>query len=477
MQFPPEIKSILPENNFIQAEKIKIPQEKVFIPQEKLKIPQGKIIIPQEKSLFSQEKIITQEEKKIIPQEKKEIFKDPRGILEEQKFQSKPFPRIPSLPKVYEPPLGKIDEELSASSKSSSRELAISVENPILISSGWLGSTSYYQYTIITRSSGKVFQVKRRFSDMDWMHNQLVAKYKGFIIPTRPDKKLIKNTDEKFIEERRLQMEKYLNIIAKHPILCLSQAFTIFTQTATDKLEKEKLKAEACEEYQEYRSIEDTVDKVFAMIQNKFQIILSQKILPFSREMSEIEEKLIKLEAPTQTLSGAFTHWVQGNIEGNKIFIDLKLGSELQSFITEYKSAHRAKSQSLTKFSLEVKEELLRLEGLKEALNSYKNTVKECCELQNLITIKLGKHKSSSDEDTAARYLNEIQSTQDHIDKYNKRLTQIEENVIKESSCFDSAKIDHFDATIKELVTSQKEHYSKEAIFWKKCSEKFRRYD
>ncbi|OMJ94109.1 hypothetical protein SteCoe_2739 [Stentor coeruleus] len=389
--------------------------------------------------------------------------------VEEIKVQPKLFPRVPSLPKIYKSLLDKIPEEITPPKSSSSRDSQITVENPVLITSGWLGSSSYYIYTIVTRISGKIFTVKRRFSDLDWMHYQLSSKYKGFIIPSRPDKKLIKNTDEKFIEERRLQMEKYLNIIAKHPILGLSIAFKIFTQTANEKFDKEKTKAEAVEEYQEYRSLEDAVDKVFALVQNKFQIIFSQKIVPFSKEMSEIEEKLIRLEAPIQTFSGSFSHWSQISIESNKIVSSMKISNEFSNFLNDFKTLTRNNSQDLTRLSLEVKEEQLRLEGLKEALNTYKITVEECCKLQTLITRKLGKHKSSSDEDTAARYLSEIQSTQDTIDKYNKTLTEIEENVIKENLTFDSAKSEHLDLTIKDLVYSQKNYYAKEAEFWKTC--------
>ena len=299
------------------------------------------------------------------------------------------------------------------------------------------------------------------------MHNQLVLKYKGFIIPSRPDKKLIKNTDEKFVEERRLQMEKYLNIIAKHPILGTSLAFKIFTQSPNEKFEKEKIKAEAMNEFTEYRSLEDAIDKVFALVQNKFQIIFSQKIVPFSKEMSDIEDKLIRLEAPIQTVSGAFSSWVQNHSENMKIFFGLKLGSDFFNIMSNYKSLFRNNFSELTRLSLEIKEEQLRLEGLKEALNSYKNTVEECCKLQTLISRKLGKHKSSSDQDTAARYLSEIQATQDTIDKYNKTLTQIEENVMKENSSFDLVKTQHLEQTIKEIITTQKEYYAKESSFWK----------
>ena len=455
-----------------------------------LSLPEEKVSISKILPALTKEEIISDDnlfpDSYLIAVEKKDIPEDPsleiqtkfddrptiKHFPEEQKAPIKHFPRIPSLPKVYKPPLGQIEEEVSAS-KSSSRESAITVESPTLISSGWLGSTSYYIYTITTRVSGKIFTVKRRFSDMDWMHSQLLAKYKGFIIPARPEKKLIKNTDEKFIEERRLQMEKYLNIIAKHPILGASQAFMIFTQAANEKLEKEKIKAEACEEYQGYKSIEDTVDKVFAVLQNKFQIIFSQKIIPFNKKMSEIEEKLIKLEAPVQALSGTFSQCVQNHIEGLKILTSLSLGESFSTTASEYKLLYRRNSQELIRLSLEVKEEHLRLQGLKEALQSYKRTVEDCSNLETYLSRKLGKHMSSTDEDTAARYLSEIQTTQETLDKYSKSLGEIEKNISKESQEFDNEKSKHIDTTIKELITTQKEHYAKEQNFWNEHLQKF----
>lgn len=388
---------------------------------------------------------------------------------EESKHSLKLYPRVPSLPKIYKGPLTQIPEEVTPPRSSSSRDTCISVDNPVLITSGWLGSTSYYIYSITTRISGKVFNVKRRFSDLDWMHNQLLSKYKGFIVPSRPEKKMLGKNEEKFVEERRLQMEKYLSIIAKHPILGSSFAFKTFTQTPNEKFEREKLNAEGVEEYSEYRSIEDAMDKVYALVQNKIQLIFSQKVIPFSDEVSSIEENIVKLEAPIQTFSGSFAHWVQVLTESNKNFTGMSISKDFIEKMQNLRSLSRENSEQLKHFSLEVKEEQLRLEGLKEALNTYKTTVEECSKLQNLISRKLGKLKSSSNEDTKARYLSEIQSTQDTIDKYTKDFSEIEKNLIKENSTFESSKSEHLEQTLSDLVFSQNSHWAKEKKFWASC--------
>ena len=389
--------------------------------------------------------------------------------VEELKNSPKLVPRVPSLPKIYKGQLKKIPEEVTPPKSSSSRETIISVDSPVLITSGWWGSSSYYIYTITTRVSGKIFTVKRRFSDMDWMHNQLLTKYKGFIIPSRPEKKVLGNNEEKFVEERRLSMEKYLNIIAKHPILCNSFAFKTFTQTPNEKFDREKLNAEGVEEYSEYKNIEDAMDQVCALFQNKLQLILSQKILPFSDEISSIEEKIVKLEAPVQTFTGSLYHWVKSKTDSEKILVSFSISKDFSEKMQLFKSITRENSTNLKRLALEAKEEQLRLEGLKEALNAYKVTVEDCSKMQNLISRKLAKHKSSSNEDTKARYLSEIQSTQDVIDKYNKDLEEIEKNLVKVSKSFETSKSEHLELIVKEILETQKTHYEKESSFWTDC--------
>lgn len=44
-------------------------------------------------------------------------------------------------------------------------------------------------------------------------------KYKGLIIAPLPEKKFVGNMDNAFIEKRRLDLENFLNLIAKHKIL------------------------------------------------------------------------------------------------------------------------------------------------------------------------------------------------------------------------------------------------------------------
>ena len=154
------------------------------------------------------------------------------AVLEEEIKKSHTTGKLTVIPKIYSPPMSQIDEENSCIStpRRKSGFICIEVEKPIWVSSGWFGSKSYYLYTIVTTDGDKVYSVKRRFRDLDWMHSQLCLKHKGLIIPPLPEKKIIGNKDDHFIEDRRASMEKYLNIISSHHILKSSSAFIAFLQ-------------------------------------------------------------------------------------------------------------------------------------------------------------------------------------------------------------------------------------------------------
>ncbi|CAG9323263.1 unnamed protein product [Blepharisma stoltei] len=348
----------------------------------------------------------------------------------------------------------------------------IIVETPIHVSSGWFGSSSYYLYPIMTRFKGCVYNVKRRFSDLDWMHNLLVVKYKGFIIPPRPDKKYINNTDDKFIEERRIQMEKYLNIILRHPILCSSSPFRVFTQSSNEKFETDKAQAEASQDTMEYRNFEDMYDKVMAKVQNKFQVLFAQKILPFSKEISIIEDKIERMDAPVQALSEAFLIWTQRQKETSKSLAGISMpeNPELARLMQRFSLVHQENLSELHSLSLEIHEEQLRLEGLKLAVSSYKSMIDEYSQQETLISRKLAKHRASADDDTASRYLSEIQLAQDTLDKLNETLSGIEKNIIQENTSFDEDRGKHILKTIISICSQQNSYYEEEKKFWRETA-------
>ncbi|GME81717.1 hypothetical protein B5S31_g5789 [[Candida] boidinii] len=103
--------------------------------------------------------------------------------------------------------------------------LEIEVVNPI--THGNSASHMYTDYEIICRTNIPAFnknfsKVRRRYSDFDSFKKILEHETTRVIIPKLPDKSILNYNnrfDDDFIEERREGLEKFLNIVAGHPLL------------------------------------------------------------------------------------------------------------------------------------------------------------------------------------------------------------------------------------------------------------------
>lgn len=101
------------------------------------------------------------------------------------------------------------------------------------------GGTTYVTYLITTRvrpgsdDAGPEFSVRRRFRDVVTLADRLAEAYRGFFIPPRPDKNLVDSQimqKHKFVEHRRLALEKYLRRLAEHPVIGKSDELRVFLQ-------------------------------------------------------------------------------------------------------------------------------------------------------------------------------------------------------------------------------------------------------
>ena len=84
--------------------------------------------------------------------------------------------------------------------------------------------------------------VRRRFSDFLGLHERLKMKYlcAGCIIPPAPEKDAFGNTklklskedqtNSEFLERRRAALERYLQRIARHPLLVIDADFREFLE-------------------------------------------------------------------------------------------------------------------------------------------------------------------------------------------------------------------------------------------------------
>jgi sorting nexin-1/2 len=70
------------------------------------------------------------------------------------------------------------------------------------------------------------------------LRNTLAQRWPGIYIPAIPEKKLVGNKDDEFVEERRSLLERFMKEVAKFDYLTHSKEFRIF---ARDKGDIEKI--------------------------------------------------------------------------------------------------------------------------------------------------------------------------------------------------------------------------------------------
>jgi sorting nexin-1/2 len=78
------------------------------------------------------------------------------------------------------------------------------------------------------------FEDVRRFSDFFALKNSLSQRWPGIFIPALPEKKMVGNKDEKFVEERRNLLERFMKELGRYDYLTKSREFKIFARDKGD---------------------------------------------------------------------------------------------------------------------------------------------------------------------------------------------------------------------------------------------------
>ncbi|DAZ98032.1 TPA: hypothetical protein N0F65_004522 [Lagenidium giganteum] len=116
--------------------------------------------------------------------------------------------------------------------------LHVDVSTPVIVGSGY---SRYTQYVISTKAESLYFpfavaQVKRRFSDFEWLHQRLLVQFRGTIIPPLPEKRWTGNMDATFVEERRQALEHFINEVGRHQKLSKTLELQIFLTSSNEGL-------------------------------------------------------------------------------------------------------------------------------------------------------------------------------------------------------------------------------------------------
>ncbi|KAF0489518.1 PX-domain-containing protein [Gigaspora margarita] len=99
-----------------------------------------------------------------------------------------------------------------------------------------LGGVQEYTIFHVTSmfSEGVQITVERRFSQFEWLYNRLVNKFGAFVLPPLPEKQYSGRFNEEFIEKRRRALERFINRLARHPIIRYSEILTHFLSCNDD---------------------------------------------------------------------------------------------------------------------------------------------------------------------------------------------------------------------------------------------------
>ncbi|CAG8524035.1 2659_t:CDS:10 [Ambispora gerdemannii] len=158
----------------------------------------------------------------------------------------------------------------------------------------------HVNYIIESQRHGST--VTRRYSDFWWLMECLVRKYPYRILPALPPKKIGVNgfyftVDESFLEKRRKGLIRFLNFIARHPVLrdeelvkiflTEQQEIALWRKTNTPDLEEEFLKKTVPEEI-EVRIPADLEERL-----NKVNKKLNESIEHY-RNMCHIMERIAR---------------------------------------------------------------------------------------------------------------------------------------------------------------------------------------
>lgn len=93
--------------------------------------------------------------------------------------------------------------------------------------------------TFLVSEAEGAFKVRRRFSDFEWLHHVLRARYVGMLVPSVPEKNVLKS--DAFIQSRMRGLTMFLEAVLQSPYLKSDIAVASFL-TKTDELEWEQAK-------------------------------------------------------------------------------------------------------------------------------------------------------------------------------------------------------------------------------------------
>lgn len=284
-------------------------------------------------------------------------------------------------------------------------DLNVVISHTEYVKSGYFGMSSYTIYCVESRvftqcniqsningfDPRKTYIVHRRYSDFDWLQKRLeaVKKYKGCAFPKLPEKTLIWKNSDSIVEERKEELQIYIQILARHTFIKYDPTLKLFL-TCENSEEFERAKC-APQDVSAPNPLTPTIKKFrLSDTFNCFYTSGKAKTLQtyvdkIGHELTEKNEKYINFLNKNITLLNTRISYQKMKIidqaKITKSMEELKNGNiELECILKGLSNSY-SKEAEILKLYIEndiqllnlIKEEKVRQEGIKTAIAEYKS--------------------------------------------------------------------------------------------------------
>ena len=332
--------------------------------------------------------------------------------------------------------------------------------------------------------------VRRRYSDFLKLFLDLSARYArfGHIIPTAPEKslqtltkvKLGKNLEEVncevFLEKRRGALERFLNRIGAHPVLCLDSGFKNFLEVEGE-LPRTRETAMVSKEgiRRMVRDVGDHLPKIgkrssetdmwFEMKQTQFDSLEMQ--------MKKLAKSIDLLVLERQKLCDAcFTFskdlGVLGQVESKSdICVSIQVLSDLEYKVGEF-NQQQWKLEFLLLGEL-IKDYLGLIGSIKRCFMERARVFKSWQRLQGALILsrdKESKYQVQGKPDKLILIQAEITSISQQAVENEDLYDKISQNIVEEIEIFESQKSVDFKATIRRYLQCLMDHQEEVVKCW-----------
>ncbi|CAG8562487.1 12790_t:CDS:10 [Dentiscutata heterogama] len=318
--------------------------------------------------------------------------------------------------------------------------------------------------TTSTAFKDKEFTVLRRYRDFLWLYNQMTLNNPGIIVPPVPGKHVIGRFQDEFVENRRQALEKCLNKITSHPMLCNdpnlklfleSDTFTIDVKRKSQDESKSVLKSlgEAVSNATTFSKFIET-DEWVENRKNELDILDSQL-----RALLKSVEAIVKQRKDLGSTIVDFGDSILSlaNTEINKpLANNLKILGDLQQKIKEL---HEKQAQQDVINLGNTIDEYIRLVGSIKIYQTWQNAIYD---LQKKKTnYERSKVQGRMSQDKLSIMLAQIAESEHRVEDCKHEFEDVSKLIKAELDRFDKEKVEDFknsvEAFLESMVQTQKE--------------------